>query len=58
MKLGLTNISIYPQHTKFSMYHHHHHQKGLVLWCLTPLSTILVEESGVPRENHIPAASH
>jgi hypothetical protein len=31
---------------------------GLVLWCLTPLSTIfqqtvlLVEETGGPRENH------
>jgi hypothetical protein len=41
---------------------------GLVwsgLWCLTPLSTIfqwrsvlLVEEAGVPEENHRPVASH
>ena len=41
---------------------------GLVgLWCLTPLSRIsviswqsvlLVEETAVPRENHLPAASH
>ena len=37
---------------------------GLGLWCLTPLSTILwrsillVEKTGVPRENHRPAASH
>jgi hypothetical protein len=40
---------------------------GLELWCLLPLSTIfqlfrggvlLVEETGVPRENHWPAASH
>ena len=40
----------------------------LVLWCLTQLSTILqlygggqfllVEETGVPRGNHRPAASH
>jgi hypothetical protein len=36
---------------------------GLLLWCLTPLSTIflwqsvlLVEETGVLRENHRPAA--
>ncbi len=38
------------------------------LWCLTPLfnnisviswrSVLLVEETGVPRENHRPAASH
>jgi len=38
------------------------------LWCLTPLSTIisviswrsvlLVEETGIPGENHRPAASH
>jgi hypothetical protein len=38
------------------------------LWCLTPLSTIfpviscrsvlLVEETGVPGENHRPSASH
>jgi hypothetical protein len=31
------------------------------LWCLMPLSTIfqlLVEETGVPRENHQPATSH
>jgi hypothetical protein len=39
------------------------------MWCLTPLSTIfnsyhgdqfvlLVEETGVPRENHWPAVSH
>ena len=40
---------------------------GFGLWCLTPLSTIfhlyresvlLVEETGVPRENHRPVASH
>jgi len=31
---------------------------GLALWCLTPLSTILVKETGVPEENHRPAASH
>jgi hypothetical protein len=44
---------------------------GYGLWCLTPLSTIfrlyrgrhgtsvlLVEETGVPEENHRPAASH
>jgi hypothetical protein len=37
----------------------------LGLWCLTPLSTIfqlwsvlLVEETGVPAENHRPASSH
>jgi len=39
-----------------------------VLWCLTPLSTVisviswlsvlLVEETGVPGENHRPVASH
>jgi len=41
---------------------------GVGLWCLTPLSTLftcsviswrlvlLVEETGVPRENHLPAA--
>ena len=37
------------------------------LWCLTPLSTILViswrsvllvEETGIPGENHRPVASH
>ena len=42
-------------------------KRGGKLWCLTPLSTIfhlswrsvlLVEESGVPGENHRPAASH
>ena len=42
--------------------------KGLGLWCLLPLSTILqlyrgdqfllVKETGVPGENHIPAVSH
>jgi len=26
------------------------------LWCLTPL--LLVEETGVPVENHRPSASH
>jgi hypothetical protein len=32
---------------------------GLRLWCLTLRSTILlVEEAGVPGENHRPAASH
>ena len=33
---------------------------GLGLWCLTPLSTIvlLVEEAGVSGENHRPVASH
>jgi len=37
---------------------------GLGLWCLTPLSTIswqsvlLVEETGVPWENQLPAASN
>ena len=39
---------------------------GLGLWCLMPLSTsviswwsvLLVEETGVPRENHWPVASH
>jgi hypothetical protein len=36
----------------------------LVLWCLTNISVIslrsvlLVEESGVPGENHQPAGSH
>jgi hypothetical protein len=37
--------------------------QGLGLWCSMPLSTIfllvlLVEENGVPRENHRPVASH
>jgi hypothetical protein len=36
---------------------------GLGLWCLMPLSTIfqsvlLVEETGIPGENHRPAESH
>jgi hypothetical protein len=37
---------------------------GLGLWCLMPLSVIswrsvlLVEETGVLRENHQPVASH
>ena len=32
---------------------------GLRLWCLTPLSTILlVEEAGVPRGIHRPTESH
>ena len=41
---------------------------GLRLWCLTPLSlkfhailwwsVLLVEETGLPGENHRPAASH
>ena len=37
--------------------------QGLGLWCSMPLSTIfllvlLVEENGVPRENHRPVTSH
>ena len=36
---------------------------GLELWCLMPLSVIFLlyhsgEETGVPRENHRPAASY
>ena len=32
---------------------------ALGIWCLTPLSTILlVEEAGVPRENYLAAESH
>ena len=32
---------------------------GLGIWCLTPLTTIvLVEESGVPGENQRPTVSH
>ena len=50
---------------------HNHKILGLevrIIWCLTPLSTIysvilwqsvlLMEETGVSRENHHPAASH
>jgi hypothetical protein len=29
----------------------------LVLWCLTPLLTILMEETGAPRENHRPVVN-
>ena len=31
---------------------------GLGLWCLMPLSVLLLEEIGVPGENHRPAESH
>jgi len=35
------------------------HLFGLGIWCLTPLSTILlVEEAGIPGENHQPTVSH
>ena len=35
------------------------YKEGGGLWCLTPLSTILlVEETRGPRENHRPASSH
>ena len=35
------------------------HFFGLGIWCLTPLTTILlVEEDGVPGENHRPTVSH
>jgi hypothetical protein len=28
-------------------------RKGLGLWCLMPLSNLLVEETRVPGENHV-----